>query len=163
MWNLACTLSFSKCWFWCSLTGGETSLLVTFGELYVEIRNQCMDVIVTLDLQTEGWGERQVLWLHSVDVHLLSKENEKREKFFNHYLLKLQMLFLSLIREAHALFTIYACAVCVCVKAHRLNHDWQTKPARSTHAVWVSSAFIRSEVCVKSPPRGQFDFFILAS
>lgn len=35
------------------------------------------------------------------------------------------------------------------MKAHRLNHDWQTKPARSTHAVWVSSLeSLDGEVCV---------------
>ena len=32
------------------LTGGETSLLVALGELDVEVGDQCMDVVVPLDL-----------------------------------------------------------------------------------------------------------------
>lgn len=35
------------------LTGRETSLLVTLGELNVEVSDQCMDVVVPLDLQAE--------------------------------------------------------------------------------------------------------------
>ena len=59
-----------------SLTSGEASLLVTLGELDVEIGDQGVDVIIALDLQTEGGGEGQVLWLHSVDVHFLEQQNE---------------------------------------------------------------------------------------
>ena len=36
------------------LTSGEAGLLVTLGELDVEIGDQGVDVIVALDLQTEG-------------------------------------------------------------------------------------------------------------
>ena len=35
------------------LTGRETSLLVTLSELNVEVGDQCMDVVVPLDLQAE--------------------------------------------------------------------------------------------------------------
>lgn len=35
------------------LTSGETGLLVTFGELNVEVGDQCVDVVVPLDLQAE--------------------------------------------------------------------------------------------------------------
>ena len=52
-------------------TGGETSLLVTLGELDVEVGDQSMDVVVPLDLQAERWGKREVLSLHRVDVHFL--------------------------------------------------------------------------------------------
>lgn len=34
-------------------TGGETSLLVTFSELDVEVGDQRVDVVVSLDLQAE--------------------------------------------------------------------------------------------------------------
>lgn len=34
-------------------TGGETSLLVTLGELDVEVGDQSVDVVVPLDLQAE--------------------------------------------------------------------------------------------------------------
>lgn len=35
------------------LTSGETGLLVTLSELDVEVCDQCMDVVVPLDLQAE--------------------------------------------------------------------------------------------------------------
>lgn len=35
------------------LTSGEASLLVTLGELYVKIGDQCVDVVVSLDLEAE--------------------------------------------------------------------------------------------------------------
>lgn len=57
-----------------NLTSGKPSLLVTLGELDVEVGDQGVDVIVALDLQTEGWGEGQVLCLHSVDVYFLRKK-----------------------------------------------------------------------------------------
>ena len=53
------------------VTSGETGLLVTLGELDVEVGDQRVDVVVPLDLQAEGGGEGQVLGLHRVDVHLL--------------------------------------------------------------------------------------------
>lgn len=53
------------------LTSGEASLLVTLGELHMEIGDQCVDVVVPLNLQAERRGERQLLRLHCVDVHLL--------------------------------------------------------------------------------------------
>ena len=53
------------------VTSGETRLLVTLGELDVEVGDQRVDVVVPLDLQAEGRGEGQVLGLHRVDVHLL--------------------------------------------------------------------------------------------
>lgn len=37
-----------------NLTRGEASLLVTLGELDVEVGDQGVDVVVALDLQTEG-------------------------------------------------------------------------------------------------------------
>lgn len=167
-----------------SLTSGETSLLVTFGELNGEIGDQSMDVIIALNLQTEGWGEGQVLWLHSVDVHFLKiklpvaaviyfRANEL--EIYNHAILEqshctitgLQLATticdLSHTHAAHVCqcFLIIhhdyrACTrICVCVKAHRLNHGWQMKPARTTHAVWVSSlmstregGFVRVSVCM---------------
>lgn len=57
-----------------NLTSGKPSLLVTLGELDVEVGDQGVDVIVALDLQTEGRGEGQVLCLHSVDVYFLEKK-----------------------------------------------------------------------------------------
>lgn len=59
---------------WCpreALTRGEAGLLVTLGELDVEVGDQRVDVVVPLDLQAEGRGEGQVLALHRVDIHLL--------------------------------------------------------------------------------------------
>jgi len=44
---------------------------VTLGELNVEVRDESVNIVVPLNLQTEGRGERQVLRLHRVDVHLL--------------------------------------------------------------------------------------------
>lgn len=52
-------------------TGGEAGLLVTLGELDVEVGDQRVDVVVPLDLQAERRREREVLRLHRVDVHLL--------------------------------------------------------------------------------------------
>lgn len=52
-------------------TSGEAGLLVTLGELDVEVGDQGVDVIVPLDLQAEGRREGQVLRLHGVDVHFL--------------------------------------------------------------------------------------------
>lgn len=46
---------------------------MTLGELDVEVGHQGVDVVVALDLQAEGRGEGQVLWLHRVDVHFLGK------------------------------------------------------------------------------------------
>lgn len=46
---------------------------MTLCELDVEVGDQGVDVVVALDLQTEGGGEGQVLWLHRVDVHFLEK------------------------------------------------------------------------------------------
>lgn len=57
-----------------SLTCGKASLLVTLCELDVKIRDQSVDVVVALNLQAEGRAERQVLWLHSVNVHFLGKK-----------------------------------------------------------------------------------------
>lgn len=58
------------------LTCGEASPLVAAGKLYVEVRDQSMDVVVPLHLQAERWGEGQVLRLHCVDVHLLQRQPE---------------------------------------------------------------------------------------
>lgn len=60
------------------ITSGEAGLLVTLGELHVEIGDQCVDVVVPLNLQAEGRGERQILRLHRVDVHLLLEGAEFR-------------------------------------------------------------------------------------
>lgn len=60
------------------ITSGEAGLLVTLGELHVEIGDQRVDVVVPLNLQAEGRGERQVLRLHRVDVHLLLEGAEFR-------------------------------------------------------------------------------------
>lgn len=54
-----------------SVTCRETRLLVTLGELDGEVGDERVDVVVPLDLQAEGGGEGQVLWLHCVDVHFL--------------------------------------------------------------------------------------------
>lgn len=35
------------------LTGGKTSLFMTLGKLDVEVGDQCMDVVIPLDLQAE--------------------------------------------------------------------------------------------------------------
>lgn len=59
------------------LTGGEAGPLVTAGELYVEVGDQSVDVVVPLHLQAERWGEGQVLQLHGVDVHLLKEQTHK--------------------------------------------------------------------------------------
>lgn len=48
---------------------------MTAGELYVEVGDQSVDVVIPLHLQAEGWGEGQVLDLHRVYVHLLKKES----------------------------------------------------------------------------------------
>lgn len=55
----------------CAHTCRETRLLVTLGELDGEVGDERVDVVVPLDLQAEGGGEGQVLWLHCVDVHFL--------------------------------------------------------------------------------------------
>lgn len=55
------------------LTGAKTSLLVTLGELDVEVGDQRVDVVVPLDLQAERRVERKVLSLNRVDVHLLEE------------------------------------------------------------------------------------------
>lgn len=60
------------------LTGGEASLLVTFGELHVEIGDQRVDVVVPLNLQAERRGKRQILRLHCVDIHFLLEGAEFR-------------------------------------------------------------------------------------
>lgn len=39
------------------LTSGEASLLVTLGELHVEIGDKCVDVVVPLNLQAERRGK----------------------------------------------------------------------------------------------------------
>lgn len=57
-------------------TCGEADLLVTLGELDVEVGDECVDIIIPLDLQTDGWSEGQVLWLHRVDVYLLKKTKQ---------------------------------------------------------------------------------------
>lgn len=57
------------------LTSGEAGLLVTLGELHVEIGDQGVDVVIPLDLQAERRGERQVVGLHRVDVHLLRAQS----------------------------------------------------------------------------------------
>lgn len=44
---------------------------MTLGELDVEVGDHGVDIVVPLDLQAEGRGERQVLRLHRVDVHFL--------------------------------------------------------------------------------------------
>jgi hypothetical protein len=53
------------------LTSGEASPLVAASEFNVEVGDQGVDVVVPLHLQTERRGERQVVYLHRVDVHLL--------------------------------------------------------------------------------------------
>lgn len=60
-----------------ALTRGEAGLLVTLGELDVEVGDQRVDVIVPLDLQAEVGGEGQVLALHRVDIHLLHRVGQK--------------------------------------------------------------------------------------
>ncbi len=64
------------------LTSGEASLFVTLGELDIEVGDQGVDVIVALDLQTEGWREGQVLRLHSVDIHFLKKKKKAKDNLF---------------------------------------------------------------------------------
>lgn len=127
------------------LTCGKASLLVTLGELNVKVGDQGMDIVIALDLQTEGWGEGQVLWLHSVDVHFLEKCKRFLNKEHAHascppHLLSLthmQYMYMSVCLD-YAPWFLCMCE-CMCVKAHRLNHGWRTKPAHSTHAVWESS------------------------
>lgn len=53
------------------LTSGETCLFMTLGELNVEVGDQCVDVVISLDLQAERRGKRKVLSLYCVDVHFL--------------------------------------------------------------------------------------------
>lgn len=62
------------------LTSGETSLFVTLGELDVEVRNQRVDVVISLDLQAERWGKTEVLHLHRVDIHFLQEGNKKHKQ-----------------------------------------------------------------------------------
>lgn len=57
-------------------TCGEARLLVTLGELDVEVGHQGVHVVVALDLQAEGRGEGQVLRLHRVDVYFLGKRTK---------------------------------------------------------------------------------------
>lgn len=49
---------------------------MTLGEFDIKVGDQSMDVIVPLDLQTEGGGEGQILWLHRVDVHFLREDKQ---------------------------------------------------------------------------------------
>lgn len=65
-----------------ALTRGEAGLLVTLGELDVEVGDQCVDVIVPLDLQAEVGCEGQVLALHRVDVHLLHRVHRRDTTHF---------------------------------------------------------------------------------
>lgn len=44
---------------------------MTLGEFDIEVGDQSVDVIIPLDLQTEGRGKGQFLRLHRVDVHFL--------------------------------------------------------------------------------------------
>lgn len=67
---------------------------MTFGELYVEIGDQSVDVVVSLDLQTERWGKCQVFSLHCVDVHLLSEGAEFKLYFWTDKSLNLQYLYI---------------------------------------------------------------------
>lgn len=63
-------------------TCGEASLFMTLGEFDIKVGDQSMDVIVPLDLQTEGGGEGQFLWLHCVDVHFLRKDKQSLSCYF---------------------------------------------------------------------------------
>lgn len=65
-------------------TCGEACFLVTLCELDVEVGDQCMDIVVSLDLQADGWGEGQVLWLHCVDIHLLKKTKQVLLNTYTH-------------------------------------------------------------------------------
>lgn len=64
-------------------TCGEASLFMTLGEFDIEVSDQSVDIIVSLDLQTEGGGEGQFLWLHRVDVHFLRKDEESLKVLFH--------------------------------------------------------------------------------
>lgn len=44
---------------------------MTLGELNVEVRDESVNIVIPLNLQAEGRGERQILRLHRVDIHLL--------------------------------------------------------------------------------------------
>jgi len=55
---------------------------MTLGEFYIKVGDQSMDVIVPLDLQTEGRGEGQFLWFHCVDVHFLRKGKQSLSCYF---------------------------------------------------------------------------------
>lgn len=68
---------------------------MTLGEFDIEVGDQSMDIIIPLDLQTEGGGEGQFLWLHRVDVHFL-REDEKSLKLLFYglrYLMKISVVF----------------------------------------------------------------------
>ena len=54
-------------------TGGESSTLVTLGELYVEVGDKGLHIVVPATLEVEWGVELQVLFLDSVDVHLLQQ------------------------------------------------------------------------------------------
>lgn len=55
---------------------------MTLGEFDIKVGDQSMDVIVPLDLQTEGGGEGQILWLHRVDVHFLREDKQSLSCYF---------------------------------------------------------------------------------
>lgn len=63
-------------------TCGEARLFMTLGEFDIEVGDQSMDVIIPLDLQTEGGGEGQFLWLHRVDVHFLREDEQSLKLYF---------------------------------------------------------------------------------
>lgn len=69
---------------------------MTLGEFDIEVGDQSMDVIIPLDLQTEGGGEGQFLWLHRVDVHFLRKDEQSLTLLFYglRYLMKFSVVFL---------------------------------------------------------------------
>lgn len=52
----------------------EASLFMTLCELYIEVGDQGVDVVVPLDLQTEGGREGQFFCLYCVDVYLLRQD-----------------------------------------------------------------------------------------
>ena len=54
-----------------TLTSREAGPFVAASELNVEVGDKGVDIVVPLHLQTERRGERQVVYLHCVDVHLL--------------------------------------------------------------------------------------------
>lgn len=100
---------------WGGLTSGEAGPLVAASELYIEVCDQGMDVVVPLDLQTEWRSEGQVVYLHCVDVHLLW--NKPISKLHN-FKLMIREMFISFCPSSRAVRFAFIDVACLGYSTH---------------------------------------------